>query len=81
MQNAWIILGKYFNVKLITRNCSRRFVEKLAGQARQADWSNEFDPRAIPWSRGERRITSQQWCPKRFGEGDVSSVVRGDIMT
>ena len=43
--------------------------------------SHEFDPRVIHGSRGERRITSQQRCPKRFGEGDVNGVVRCDIMT
>ncbi len=43
--------------------------------------SHEFDPRVIRGSRGERRITSQQRCPKRFGEGDVNGVVRCDIMT
>ena len=48
---------------------------------RRIDALNEFDPRAISGSRGERRITSQQRCPKRFGEGDVSGIVRCDIMT
>ena len=43
--------------------------------------SNEFDSRVIPGSRGERRIASQQRCPKRFGEGDVNGVVRCDILT
>lgn len=45
------------------------------------DGSKEFDPDAITWSRSERRITGQQRCLQRFGEGDVRGVVGGDIVT
>jgi len=42
---------------------------------------NELDPGVVAGGRREPRVAGQERRAKRFGEGDVGGVIRGDVLT